>query len=97
MSASVEKLVRMLNQIATEFEHQQGANAADATWDHLWHFWDPRMRETIITYVEQHGAGLTATSEAAVRSLARGLEPAPQTRATEFTTDAEGNTEADAG
>ena len=95
--SGADKLVRMANQIAAEFEHQQGANAADATWDHLWHFWDPRMRAAIVAHLGAGGDGLGDTAAAAVRRLAGGAEPEPQTRATEFAVDADGNTEADAG
>jgi formate dehydrogenase subunit delta len=42
----------MVKQIATEFEHQQGVNATEVTRDQLWHFWDPRMRETIIAHLK---------------------------------------------
>ena len=45
MSGTLDKLVYMANQIAREFENQRPREAIDATWDHLWHFWDPRMRE----------------------------------------------------
>ena len=97
MSDGADKLVRMANQIATEFEHQQGANAANATWDHLWHFWDPRMRDAIVAHLERGGTGLTPTAAAAIRRLASGGEPSSQTRATEFKVAPDGNTEGDAG
>lgn len=97
MTGPVDKLVRMINQIAAEFEHQQGPNAANATWDHIWHFWDPRMCAAIISHQQAGGTGLSPTAKAAVRRLATERTPEPQTRATEFGVDAEGNTEGDAG
>lgn len=97
MSATIDKLVRMINQIAEEFTHQQGNNAANATWDHLWHFWDPRMRDQIIAYVDGGGTGLSEVGREAVRQLRTGAEPASQTPATEFATDFDGNTQGDAG
>lgn len=97
MTGGAEKLVRMANQIAAEFVHQQGDNAAQATWDHIWHFWDPRMRQAIVAYQANGGSDLTPPAAAAVRRLAGNEQPEPQTRATEFGTDADGNTEADAG
>ncbi|RHW17557.1 formate dehydrogenase [Sphingomonas gilva] len=97
MSATTDKLVRMVNQIATEFEGQQPGNAVAATWDHLWHFWDPRMRDRIVTHLDTGGEGLSATSRAAIARLGSRAEPQSQTRATEFGVDADGNTESDAG
>jgi formate dehydrogenase subunit delta len=97
MRTATDKLVRMANQIATEFEHQQGANAANATWDHLWHFWDPGMRAAIVQAEAAGDAGLSETAARAVRRLATGTEPTSQTRATEFAPGKDGNVEADAG
>lgn len=97
MTAETEKLVRMANQIATEFTHQQGDNAARATWDHLRHFWDPRMRDGIIAVLDAGGAGLNAVAREAVTLLRTAVERQPQTRATDFGVDADGNTAGDAG
>lgn len=97
MSGTRDKLVRMVNQIAAELEYQQGTNAAAATWDHIWHFWDPRMRAQIIAHLDAGGAGLGATGRDAVAMLRSGAEPSPQTSATEFGIDASGNTQGDGG
>lgn len=97
MTPETAKLVRMANQIATEFTHQQGGNAARATWDHLWHFWDPRMRDGIVAVLDAGGEGLNAVAREAVALLRTAVQPQPQTRATEFGVDADGNTEGDAG
>lgn len=97
MSSTLDKLIRMANQISTELENQQGANAATATWDHLWHFWDPRMRDAICDHVAAGGGGLTPTALAAVHKLAQPREPTPQTGATAFPVDADGVSAADAG
>jgi formate dehydrogenase subunit delta len=78
MSSTQDKLVRMANQIATEFDHQQGANAAAATWDHLWHFWDPRMCAQIIAHLDQGGEGLNDIARQAITMLRdRASERAP--------------------
>jgi len=69
MSNTLDKLVRMANQIAEEFEHQQGANAARATRDHIQHFWDPDMRTRIVAYLDSSGAGLRPTCRDAVAGL----------------------------
>lgn len=84
------RLVRMANQIAHEFGHQQPGNAVDATWDHIWHFWDPRMRSDILAYIDRGGTGLSEASLTAINKLRLPREPAPQTEATVFAPDAEG-------
>jgi len=94
--STLDRLVYMANQIATEFGNQMPKEAVEATYDHLWHFWDPRMREMIIAHHEAGGAGLSETANAAVERLAtaRG-KPAPVTRGTEFSGD--GGRMSDAG
>ena len=85
MSQSLDRLVYMANQIAREFASQRPAEAAEATYDHLWHFWDPRMRAMIMAHEAAGGEGLDDIARTAVRKLAasRGGPP-PVTRATEF-------------
>ena len=84
MSGTLDKLIYMANQIAREFENQRPREAAEATWDHLWHFWDPRMRAMIVDHLRAGGAGLGETARAAVAKLAEPVKPEPQTKATEF-------------
>lgn len=85
MSNSLERLIYMANQIAKEFASQRPSEAAEATYDHLWHFWDPRMRAMIIAHAEAGGEGLSDVVKAAVDKLANlEGEPASVTRATEF-------------
>jgi formate dehydrogenase subunit delta len=84
VSQSLDRLVYMANQIAREFENQRPGEAVDATWDHLWHFWDPRMRSMILAHLAAGGEGLGETARAAVAKLALPVEPEPQTKATEF-------------
>ena len=66
---TLERLVYMANQIATAFRSQSG-DAAAATYDHLWHFWDPRMRARIIAHWQAGGEGLNEITAAAVAMLA---------------------------
>lgn len=75
MSTTLDKLVRMANQIAEEFEHQQGANAAWATWEHIQHFWDPEMRARIVAYLDVDGGELRPACRDAVASLRSGVAP----------------------
>ena len=79
-----DKLIYMANQIAREFDNQHPREAANATWDHLWHFWDPRMQAMITRYLAEDGERLSETAKAAVAKLAKPLEPQPRTKATEF-------------
>lgn len=97
MSSTLDKLIRSANQIAAEFEHQQPGNAIDATWDHLWHFWDPRMVAEIVAHEACGGAGLSQTARSAVAKLASGRTPESQTQATEFGPVPDGEASSDAG
>ena len=81
---SVARLVYMANQIAREFANQRPGEAVEATWDHLWHFWDPRMRTMIVDHERAGGEGLGDIARAAVAKLAEPAVPQPQTKATEF-------------
>jgi formate dehydrogenase subunit delta len=96
---TLDRLVYMANQIAREFANQRPREAAEATWDHLWHFWDPRMRSMILTHLQAGGAGLSEIAKAAVAKLAGDAEPAPVTKATAFSTPGDGEPEqmSDAG
>lgn len=67
---SPDRLVAMANQIGAFFATQDPAHAVDGITDHLEKFWDPRMRTTIIAYVESGGTGLDAPVLDAVRRLA---------------------------
>ncbi|MEA3012097.1 MAG: formate dehydrogenase subunit delta [Sphingomonadales bacterium] len=96
---TLDKLVYMANQIAREFAGQRPHDAADATWDHLWHFWDPRMRAMIVAHLAEGGRGMSDIARAAVAKLAAPVEPEPQTHATEFNHPGDDESEAmsDAG
>lgn len=97
-SKTLDKLVYMANQIATAFRLQEHEKAVEATWDHLWHFWDPRMREMIIAHARAGGEGLNTIANAAVVMLEeRKLEPPSQTRATEFSQARDPDLMSDAG
>jgi formate dehydrogenase subunit delta len=66
-----ERLVHMANQISLFFESQPEREVAIAgIQDHLKRFWDPRMRDGIIGYVEAGGDGLRDLAHAAVMRLA---------------------------
>lgn len=75
---NVEKLARMANQIAANFEY--GPNKAQAVADvadHLLRFWSPGMRAEL---AEGHARGDVELKEVAELALATALRPgaAPQ-------------------
>ena len=55
------------------------------------------MKAQMLDHIAGGGSGLSPAAASAVARLAAGREPVPQTRATEFGVDADGNTEGDAG
>jgi formate dehydrogenase subunit delta len=82
---SLDKLVYMANQIAREFTSQHPREAVQATYDHLWHFWDPRMRARIADDLANGGDGLSEVARQAVEKLVQSSgEPRPVTKATRF-------------
>ena len=87
---TLDKLVYMANQIAREFSSQRPHDAVEATWDHLWHFWDPRMRDMIVAHLQAGGTDLSDIARAAVAKLADDAEPAAVTKATEFNSPGQG-------
>ena len=87
----------MANQIAASSPASARGTRPQATWDHLWHFWDPRMRTQIIAHLDQGGEGLSETSRQAIVLLRTGREAPSQTPATRFGVDEGGHTESDAG
>lgn len=66
MSAPVEHLVYMVNQIARNLEAQGEAAAIVQTAGHIRDFWDPRMKAAILAADE---SALSPIARAAVRQL----------------------------
>ena len=87
------RLHAMIDQIALNFAAIGQDNAIAATADHIVKFWDPRMKAALLA--GEMGA-LSPIARGAVALLARGIEPAPQTRATVFNEAGEGG-RSDAG
>ena len=68
----IKNLVKMANQIGRYFEPwPDRAAARDEVAKHLTHFWDPRMRSTLIAHLESSGpeSGLQPLVADAVASL----------------------------
>jgi len=84
-SHTLDKLIYMANQIAREFAAQRPHEAAQATYDHLWHFWDPRMRCLVLDHFAEGGDGLNDVAREAIGKLQLSAgKPRPVTKATEF-------------
>lgn len=63
---TIDNLVRMANQIATNLGHED--DPAAATAEHIQLFWDPRMKQLIF----DHGdTGLSPVAAAAIAKLRR--------------------------
>ena len=71
-----ERLVTMANEIAAFFHSaSEDGQAAQSVALHLRRFWDPRMRQQIITHLKSGGGeGLTPISRAAIELLAAEAE-----------------------
>jgi len=80
----IERLVAMINDIATFFaaDPDPGA-AARGVESHISRFWDPRMRQQIIAYHHDGGEGLADVSRAALELLAAEGPAAPALHANE--------------
>lgn len=66
---SPEKLAYMANQIGRFFIGQGHDKAVASVAEHITKFWDPRMRETIVQYLEAGGAKLDPCVREAVDKL----------------------------
>jgi formate dehydrogenase subunit delta len=66
---SPEKLAYMANQIGRFFAHQPHDKAVAATEEHLRKFWDPRMREAIVTALDSSDTELDPLVREAVERL----------------------------
>ena len=73
-SEGSNKLVRMANQIADNFDFGSDQDAAVAgVVDHLTRFWTPDMKQSIVEQSQNGNIGLNDIAAAAVRSLADNL------------------------
>jgi len=65
------KLVRMANQIADNFDYGDDKQVAvDGVLDHLMRFWTPGMKQTIIEQQQAGDIGLNEIATEAVKALA---------------------------
>ncbi|MBR0694963.1 formate dehydrogenase subunit delta [Bradyrhizobium lablabi] len=56
--SSPDKLIYMANQIGKFFQSQGHDRAVEGISEHIWKFWDPRMRKAIFAHLDTGGAGL---------------------------------------
>lgn len=66
---SPDKMILMVNQIATFFKSQPGNDQAERIANHLQDFWDPRMRAQLRDYVAKGGEGLDPSALKAARMI----------------------------
>ncbi|MFL5254152.1 MAG: formate dehydrogenase subunit delta [Rhodopila sp.] len=66
---SPDKLAYMANQIGRFFQSQKNARAAELIEDHLRKFWDPRMRQEIVTQLAEGRITLDPPVREAVERL----------------------------
>jgi formate dehydrogenase subunit delta len=74
--STTDHLVYMANQIARELASQCPDRPVAATRDHIRQFWDPRMRQMIVAYLNRGGEHLSDTARGAVRLLRENAERA---------------------
>jgi formate dehydrogenase subunit delta len=68
---NIDHLIKMTDEIAAFWEGEAGDKAAAEVAAHLRRYWEPRMRQQMITcYEERQGAGLTEVAKQAVALLA---------------------------
>lgn len=78
------RLIYMANQIGRNFAALGHDEAVVATNDHIVKFWDPRMKSQIVALAAETPERFEPIAAAAVARLGAGVEPPPQTRATNF-------------
>ena len=81
MSSTIETLRRMAGAIARNFETMGHDKAVLATADHIYQFWDPRMKAAIFA---DDPSQLQPIAREAIEHLKSKGDPGSQTRATEF-------------
>ena len=68
---NIDHLIKMTNEITAFWEGEAGDKAAAEVATHLRRYWEPRMRQQLIAYLEERqGAGLTEVAKKAVALLA---------------------------
>lgn len=63
------KLFYMANQIATFFATQPGSDQAERVAAHIRDFWEPRMRDQLLTAIDNGAEGLSPLAREAAELL----------------------------
>jgi formate dehydrogenase subunit delta len=75
---NIDHLIKMANEITAFWEGEAPDKAAGEVATHFRRYWEPRMRQQMITYYqERQGAGLTDVAKQAVALLAAQPKAAP--------------------
>jgi formate dehydrogenase subunit delta len=67
--SSLDKLIRMANQIGAFFASQREEVRVPGIADHIHKFWEPRMRNQILAHLDTGGAGVDAVVKQALETL----------------------------
>jgi formate dehydrogenase subunit delta len=67
----IEPLIRMANQIASNYAHHPPEQAAAEVAAHLRSFWAPPMRADLVEYVHEGGTGVDPVVVMALEQLGR--------------------------
>lgn len=66
----IERLIKMANDISDFFNAESDKEVAvEGIKNHILRAWEPRMRQAIITYCKENGAGLSELAKTAVSKL----------------------------
>ena len=66
---SPDRLIYMANQIGKFFQSQGHDKELPGIAEHIWKFWDPRMRKAILAHLDAGGEGLDPAVRAALQRL----------------------------
>jgi formate dehydrogenase subunit delta len=97
MMTTDERLAYMADQIARNFVALGHETAVAATADHIATFWEPRMRARAFELLRDQAAAFTPLAAAALHLLETRGAPAPQSRASTFSTAGDATDRSDAG
>ncbi len=66
----IERLIKMANDISDFFNAESDKEVAvEGIKNHILRAWEPRMRQAIIAYYKENGAGLSELAKTAVSKL----------------------------
>lgn len=72
----LDRLLVMANQIGDFFAPYPAARRAEGIRNHLRTYWDPRMREALLAYIDKGGTGLQGSVIDGARLLRDAAAPA---------------------